>query len=639
MNFNDLSKFVWRKYGLKFEPALPGSQEIYVLRSPFNGAYFAIMSRILKSNLGLKGPGHLSVLDLKCGLFSATIKDLPGFSTAYRVQSSDWVGVQLKGKNKAAISNALDYAFKLAMNKEHTPIMNQQYITVPADKVEAKYQAQPIKPRRQKARPRPKMPPVLAKMRAAYDYSILPIKGRAKNFYQQGQIAAGYEDDYQADLPNAAAFARYYPTYHDMTLVQLRTYFTWRTKLRHGHYLKTSLSYAYVYVYELLNNIGFTDPALAWQKLNAFIKHYAQKFAPAMMLYLRPWRQDYVLYYHLGGKELQTAFASEIKQDQLYHVLLQADRYGAAQIWAALTALSPYLRKCLSVRKKGPQFQELTAHVWRTIMALKKKQGISFFHRYVARRNLLGQRLFKGAVFYWRRQQFTPCRIDAERRYFYQNGHWYLSCLVANPREKQALNTLGHEIDRLARQYFHLGHPLKARKLESIYLQAIAQGIKDYQQAQEQAKIQKVTINFQDLGQIRADASATRESLLTDEEKKEEKELEKQEAKPAPLKVAQNTPASETEDKEGQEQESSAALTLLSQDEAFFLQALLQKTPYRSYLKQHHLMASILADQINQKLFDDIGDNVIEFNAQNQPQVVSDYQAELAAQFLKKKGS
>ena len=47
-------------------------------------------------------------------------------------------------------------------------------------------------------------------------------------------------------------------------------------------------------------------------------------------------------------------------------------------------------------------------------------------------------------------------------------------------------------------------------------------------------------------------------------------------------------------------------------------------------------MASILADQINEKMFDVIGDDVIEFDNHDQPQIIEDYQDDLEKIFLKK---
>ena len=45
-------------------------------------------------------------------------------------------------------------------------------------------------------------------------------------------------------------------------------------------------------------------------------------------------------------------------------------------------------------------------------------------------------------------------------------------------------------------------------------------------------------------------------------------------------------------------------------------------------------MPSILADGINDKLFDEIGDAVIEFNDNNEPEIVADYYPDLKEMFL-----
>lgn len=625
MNFNSLSKYVYQKYGLKFKPAMPGSTEFYVLPSPLDGSYFAMLSRIKKSEVGLANTGYTPVLDLKCGAFSSVIRDLPGFSSAFRLKSSDWVGVSLVRGNKEAIENALDYAFKLAMNDEQTPVMNQQYLYVPDQQSNGKYQAQKIRPRQETITKRKKSttPAAIKKMLASYDYSILPAKGREKNFYRQGQMMADFADDYQ----DFAAFKRYYPTYHDMTVAQLRTYFTWRQKIRQGHYEKTSTSYAYVYIYELLNQIGVSDPQTGLKKLQAFMHNYAQKYDLTMTTYLKLWLQDYVLYYHLD-QEIKKAFAKEIARDHCYHLLLQPANYQASDIFAALVKLSPYLASSLSVKKRPKQMRQLVYQVWLALDNLKQERGLSFFHQYLAHRNLLVENLFAGAVFYEHRvPAATKYQIDDERSFFYQNNHWYCSSLIPNKRQKTNLNAFMHEVDRLARIYFHLGRPLKERKIEAAYLAAIKKGITQYQKLELEAKRPKIKINFADLGKIRADASQTRESLLTDEEK----ELEQEDVSPQPQPKKEKKPAAEPKQNETQNSHG------LDQDELYFLRALLKKQPWQVYLKKHHLMASILADEINDKLFDEIGDSVIEFDENDQPRIISDYQTDLTAMFLNNK--
>ena len=150
-------------------------------------------------------------------------------------------------------------------------------------------------------------------------------------------------------------------------------------------------------------------------------------------------------------------------------------------------------------------------------------------------------------------------------------------------------------------------------------LKAITAGIAAYQQQKKQAKIDQIKIDFSDLDKIRANASVTRDSLLTDEEKQLEQEEPEQ-----VQKQEQEVEVSVDQDDYG-----------LDKDEMFLLMALLQGKPWQDYVQKHHLMVSILADNINEKLLDEIGDSVIEFNEQDQPQIIEDYADDLQEMFLK----
>lgn len=625
VDFNDLSKYVYQKYGLKFQPAIPGSKELYVLMSPLDSSYFAMMSRIKKDDAGIDGPGHIATLDLRCGDFSDMIRDLPGFTSAFRLKSKDWVGVWLDRGNDQAIKNALDYAFKLAMNGDKLNIADTQYIYVPGEKTDEKYQEQKIKPRREVIRrnKQKQVPDQIQKMLESYDYSILPAKGRAKNFYNQAKMMADYSEEY--DQP--AAFKRYYPTYHDMMVPQLRTYFTWRKKIREGKFEKTSTSYAYVYIYELLNNIGVKNSDDGFEKLNKFKEYYAQKYDVEIVGNLDRWLKDYVLYYHLDREKVNQVFENEIATDKDYHVLLHPNDYSISELVEVFKRLSPYLSTCLSYKKLGDNFDQVFAEIWNRILVLKRKNNISFFSKYVAHRNLLVENLFTGAVFYPQKNELQSYIIDPERKYLYKADKWYVSVLHPVKRQRSELNTFIHEVDRLMRIKFRLGRPLKPRKLEKVFLQAIETGIDTYQQKVEDAKRPKIEINFASLGQIRADASVTRDSLLTDEEKQLEAEEEKKETQ----KIKESNPPVE---KEPQTKETYG----LSKDELFFLMSLLTKKSWQDYVKKRHLMASILADNINDKLFDEIGDAVIEFNDQDQPEIIADYLPDLEEMFLSDEG-
>ena len=91
---------------------------------------------------------------------------------------------------------------------------------------------------------------------------------RAHLFFEQAQMLADYEDDFDYDRN----VTRYYPTYQSLNNDELRAYFSWRTKWRKGIKKETSLSFAFIYMYELIHLIGCTDAEEAYSKLTEFVR-------------------------------------------------------------------------------------------------------------------------------------------------------------------------------------------------------------------------------------------------------------------------------------------------------------------------------------------------------------------------------
>lgn len=94
----------------------------------------------------------------------------------------------------------------------------------------------------------------LQKMRAMASAELSLLGNTAKTFYYQAKFMEDFTDDYEQAVP----LSLYYPCYSLMSYDQLRTYFTWRTAVRAGEVTGTSLSYAFLYIYELLHNIAPT---------------------------------------------------------------------------------------------------------------------------------------------------------------------------------------------------------------------------------------------------------------------------------------------------------------------------------------------------------------------------------------------
>ena len=622
MNTDELLSYAIRHFGKNSISEVNDNPNLVAFSSPITKNWFALL------NLDPKNKS----LNINCGDFAATIKDLPGFSASSLIKEAKWVEVSL-GLSNQKIKKALEYAFKIALmsNKRPNP---EKLIYIPdtiQNGEERVYQEQELNFKNWKRssnilRKEEKsteeinlnfedtqlVPKEIKKMIESYQYSLPGFIRREKNFYLQGKLMASYEDDYEG----RQSFLRYYPTYHDLTVGQARTYFTWRTKIRQNIYEKISDSYAYIYLYELLNGIGIKDPEEGLDKLINFNKNYAQRFSPEIGAYLERWIRDYIVFYNIN-KANNTFFVKEQDNDKKYERLLYPDQFSSHEVAENLIKLSNYkICNCPLYKKSIEKFEYLLVLIWHKILDLRN-DGFDFFTSYIAYKNQMTIQLFSAAVFNHELEpQTTSYEIDQIRKYFYdkEKDTWYCESYWGLTGQKSIMGNFLHEVDREIRLRFNLGRNLKPRKIEKHYLKAIKDGIKEYQIEKQKLKQPKIEFNLSQLSTIREDAAGTRDSLLTEEELQAEEE-EKEQLEEA---IVDN------------EQEDYG----LSSEEMSTIILLLKGKDINKYLKEHHLMAAVIIDNINEKLFDEFGDNVIEF-INDIPTVIEDYQEDLEDMFLK----
>lgn len=623
MNTDELLSYAIRHFGKNSISEVNDNPNLVAFSSPITENWFALL------NLDPKNKS----LNINCGDFAATIKDLPGFSASSLIKEAKWVEVSL-GLSNQKIKKALEYAFKIALmsNKRPNPekliyipdtIQNDEESVYHEQKLNFKNWKRSSNILRKEAKSTEEeinlnfedtqlVPKEIKKMIESYQYSLPGSVRREKNFYLQGKLMASYEDDYEGKQ----SFLRYYPTYHDLTVVQARTYFTWRTKIRQNIYEKISDSYAYIYLYELLNGIGIKDPEEGLDKLITFNKNYAQRFSPEMGAYLERWIRDYIVFYNIN-KANDTFFVKEKDNDKKYERLLSPDQFSNHEVAESLIKLSNYkIRNCPLYKKSIEKFEYLLVLIWHKILDLRN-DGFDFFTSYIAYKNQMTIQLFSAAVFNHQLEpQTTSYEIDQIRKYFYdeEKNTWYCESYWGLTGQKSIMGNFLHEVDREIRLRFNLGRNLKPRKIEKHYLEAIRDGIKEYQIEEQKLKQPKIKFNLSQLSTIRADAAGTRDSLLTEEELQAEQEENKQ---------IEEAVVDDEQENYGLSSEETTTITLL-----------LKGKDLNKYLKGQHLMAAVIIDNINEKLFDEFGDNVIEF-INDIPTVIEDYQEDLEDMFLK----
>ncbi|MGM9550199.1 MAG: TerB N-terminal domain-containing protein [Faecousia sp.] len=424
-------------------------------------------------------------------------------------------------------------------------------------------------------------------------------QSRESIFVKQAKLLAGYEDDYVYDKP----VLRYFPTYQSLTDPELRGYFSWRTKLRRGDIRKTSLSYAFLYIYELLNQIGVTDPMDGYRKLKDFQTAYGQ-IDSSIFPYLNRWLADYVIYYGLDAGLL--ANTPQVLFDRSITVLENIHAQDTDKVMYAVKQLSP---KWLERSKFYAEFRaDCDTVIVRVLRRMSEHYATrckkTMVEQYFGTCSQFQVMLFDTAVFY-DRQKRRICEYVVDEKCIYRckNGFWTVQKHSCPPRPSAKLGDLIKTIDSVMRECYAYSRPIQ-RKLDTKWIiriiQEETQGLLVEKKAAEDKKI---TIDYSRLEKIRHDAAATRDKLIVEEEAVEE-EIPK--APPPP------PPAPEGE----------ASDTPLSRDEYRLLQSLLYGRDW-GWVQSSGLMLSVLVDSINEKLFDAFADSVLIL--EDRPELIEDY--------------
>ena len=192
------------------------------------------------------------------------------------------------------------------------------------------FQDEAIHPR--PARRPERLPRLLREARSLESRSVEYWQSRSTVFLHQAKLLADYEDDYAF----SGRVQYYYPTYQALKDQELRGYFSWRTKLRRGELLEASLSFAFLYIYELINQIGAADPMDGYRKLQDFKDAYG-RIDGAVLPYLDQWLVDYVVYYGLDPALL--VGAPQVLFDQSIAVLEHIGAESPDRVAAAVKRL------------------------------------------------------------------------------------------------------------------------------------------------------------------------------------------------------------------------------------------------------------------------------------------------------------
>lgn len=422
-------------------------------------------------------------------------------------------------------------------------------------------------------------------------------------FYTQGKFMENYSDSFSYNDD----FTKYYPCYRDMTTEQLRGYFSWRTCVRNGNISKAPLPFVFIYIYELINCIGSETPEKCFIKLKDFCSIYKDT-DDTICKYTDNWLLDFIVY-----NELDSSLADglhEIKFDHDMLTLMKWKEHDNDEIFSAVSALSAYqLRKSMFFISNPDDTKNVVARCFIKLSEFfEEKRKSSLFSKLFGNPVECSHNMFASAIFY-DRMPLRSCeyKLSDIHSYTCKNGRWSCRKIYGNRNRNGHLGDLVKAIDSLLRDHNSFRHKISFDGVSKAAIKVIQNEIELYYAEKRRNEAVKIEIDVSKLGSIRSASDITREKLLvySDEENEEENN------------TAAGNIADEVTD-----------VLALDKNELAFMRAMLYNGDPAGAAHKCGKMISILADSVNEKLFDSFGDTVIDFTG-DVPMLIEDYTDEL----------
>ena len=489
------------------------------------------------------------------------------------------------------------------------------------------------------------VPEQIRRMKNLYQYGNGSFKQICKNFYVQGKFMEDYEDN----VPWKGEISTYYwSTYHNLSLAQLRGYFTWRTELRKGNYQKHCETFVSMYLYELLNGIGTKSVEDSLRKMEEFETGYidsgfGDKYLRDM---LHRWMLEFAVLKGLAPDITRKYADSDMmEKDAAVEILHYPEKFNAQEVFNALCVFGgKKTAESKLIQERGTEAITLFAAVWRLASVQYQEDGKKLFQLCFGRRRAQDWHPLEYTLYYdnSKKRKSVAYELNPSRTYLFKEGAWYVVTYQSYYFNRKIIADFLHEIDRRLRLYLKTGHPLKERKEAAWAVPYIEAVIEANRKAKLEAARPKISIDFSGLDKIRKDALETQDNLLTEEERNT---LESDAVKKAVRKSAASKKRTK-EDSAARKNtaavlpvaapphlasEQSEAVVLATPSGSAFgasgpsgvsvplddmqmqlLRMLLRGEPVQELIAAQRGMPSVIADAINEALFDLIGDTVVE---------------------------
>jgi len=468
----------------------------------------------------------------------------------------------------------------------------------------------------------------------------------AKLFYRQGKLMQDFADTYDHYEP----LRMYSPCYQRLGYDQLRTFFTWRAKVRQGEFIEASPSYVFLHMYELLSGIGSRGPVDGLNKLLALWTAYGES-STIFDSYLPTWLKDYHIYY-----KLPHSFAEFIETHNLrsYFTELTMFDLNPETTFADWIAMGTYdISKSTFYRSGAENLELFRVAFYKAIEAMQKKcleLGKNLEDMFYYRSSTASWLPFDSAVFYpWHKQEDREVRLSTHQVFTCNDNKWTTRKLTPYKHKGDLVAYFIKDLELQLRNILNFRGKLAIGYAKLNVADAVIEGMGTSMQELSQlfydtAKAVHydltrivVTVDRQNVERIREEAEVIQDKLIVEEGAPLQENVQavvdtiQEDAHDiTSLPVDISTPVISTSPIETtplpviaglacnsiSEAEVSPWITFkntLSPVELEALRISLENPEnIKSFADENGIMLEILADGINEKAMDTIGDNILE---------------------------
>ena len=516
MELSELTAYAEEKFHIREQRKWADFPGFSVLADPGTGKWAALLMRQWDFDTGTE----IQRCDIRCGRQVLSEMRKPYLSLPYRMRGENWIGVRLDdGTDPEVVFRLFDRAVYSGHERGYTIVLDQNagkdggpYRVEAPRENETVYRDVALPPMgRKPGRTGPLVPDRIRRMMKLYRRGDGSFQEKCRNFYRQGKFMEDYEDD----VPWNEEYRHYFPTYHDLNIRQLRGYFTWRSGVRKGNYTPIALSFAYLYLYELLNGIGTGSPEEALQKMEEFAAGFLDSGMgdPGMAKNLRRWMVEYGVIHNVSP-ELVRRYAdpATVENDRFLEILRDPETSTDEEIFFALCGLGGRkLEESPVIQKDGEKGRRLFAAVWRQVSETYSRDGRDFFASCFGERKAFSWYPLANAV-YWEERPHPDADyvLDGCRSYCCRNGVWKEVRYDRLYFNRSLIQGLLHAADLGLRRYLKTGRYLR-RNPQEDWAEACVEAVLEAERREEmEAAKPKIAIDFSGLEQIRRDAAFTR---------------------------------------------------------------------------------------------------------------------------------